>query len=571
MHPPQADDTIRIFDTTLRDGEQSPGASLTSGEKLMLAHQLAGLGVDVLEAGFPAASPDDHAAVRRVAHEVGGGLATPIIAGLARACPPDIESAAGAVASADRARIHTFLATSDLHLEHKLGLSRSEVIDRVGTMVRLARRHVDDVEFSPEDAGRSDPAFLIDVLAVAIEAGATTLNIPDTVGYTLPDEYGALIGRLIAETPGSDRVVWSVHCHDDLGLATANSLAGLRAGARQAEVTVNGIGERAGNASLEELVMAIATRGDELGLRTRVDPSRLCPTSRSVAELTGMAVPPNKAIVGANAFAHEAGIHQDGMLKHAGTYEIITPDTVGADGSRLVLGKHSGRHAFRQRLDALNVQLHDDDLAAAFRRFKRLAERKKTIGDADLLALVREEVSAPPQRWRFRDLSLAYDGSGQVTARVRVDEVGQRRIGVGRAEGAIDAVFSALGALTGIDATLDDFALRGVTPGADALGGVSVTLRAARAPEQPAPGFATDTDIVKGGARALVAAFNRLHALLPASAPPADPRQAAFADATATDPKRDNDATTACGRPIGRVYAEGADDGFPADYTVGIP
>ena len=390
--PPDDASRVRIFDTTLRDGEQSPGASLTADEKVFLAQRLAALGVDVLEAGFPAASPEDHQAVRRVAGAVGTADG-PIVAGLARCCRADVDTAFDAVRPAAKPRIHTFIATSDLHMERKLGLDRPQVLDRIRTWVGHARGLCDDVEFSPEDGSRSDPEFLIEALGVAIEAGATTLNIPDTVGYALPDEYGALIRRLIAETPGGDGVVWSVHCHDDLGLATANSLAGLAAGARQAEVTINGIGERAGNTSLEEVVMALETRRPILGLWTGIDTPRLTAASRDVSRLTGMPVPPNKAIVGANAFAHEAGIHQDGMLKDERTYEIMTPASVGCDRSRLVLGKHSGRHAFRVRLEELGVGLEGEALDHAFARFKDFADRHKTVGDDDLLALAQP---APP-------------------------------------------------------------------------------------------------------------------------------------------------------------------------------
>ncbi|MFN7963501.1 MAG: 2-isopropylmalate synthase [Thermoanaerobaculia bacterium] len=385
--------TVRIFDTTLRDGEQSPGASLTAAEKLTVAHQLARLGVDVLEAGFPAASPDDLAAVAEIAREVGeeGG---PVIAALARCEERDLDRAFQGVREAARPRIHTFLSTSDLHIEKKLQSSRAEVLRRVAAGVAQARSLCRDVEFSPEDASRSDPGFLVEVLAVAIERGATTLNIPDTVGYAVPFEYAALIAELRRRTPGAERVIWSVHCHDDLGLATANTLAGLAAGARQAEVTVNGIGERAGNASLEEVVMALATRPRFYGLRTGIATPELAATSRLVAELTGIEVPPNKAIVGDNAFAHEAGIHQDGMLKDHRTYEILRPESVGQSGSRLVLGKHSGRHAFRRRLAELGHALEGERLEHAFARFKALADRQKRVAEPDLLALVEEVAHA---------------------------------------------------------------------------------------------------------------------------------------------------------------------------------
>src|SRR4051812_8395543 len=388
---------VRIFDTTLRDGEQSPGATMTASEKLEVARALARLGVDVIEAGFPAASPDDLAAVRAIAAEVGAagaaGREPPIICALARAARPDIDAAWAGVRGAARPRIHTFLATSDLHLEHKLRMSRADVLTRVADMVAYARSLCDDVEFSAEDAGRSDPDFLHQVLDVAIRAGATTLNIPDTVGYTTPDEFGALIARIRAEVPGIDGVVLSVHCHDDLGLATANTLAGLVAGARQAEVTINGIGERAGNSSLEEIVMAIHTRAAKLGLSTGIDTTQLTAVSPLVSTATGIVVPPNKANVGANAFAHESGIHQDGMLKHQATYEIMRPETVGAAQTLLVLGKHSGRAALGARLAELGSPLSAAALDRVFARFKALTDRKKQVTDADIQGLVDALVS----------------------------------------------------------------------------------------------------------------------------------------------------------------------------------
>lgn len=379
---------VRVFDTTLRDGEQSPGASLTSDEKLEVARALAALRVDVIEAGFPAASPDDLEAVARIAAEVGSEASSPIVAGLARAHPADIDAAWQAVRHANRPRIHTFLATSDLHIERKLRTTREGVLARVAEQVAHAASLCEDVEYSPEDAGRSDRDFLAEVLHAAIEAGATTLNIPDTVGFTTPEEFGDLIRYLIAKTPGRHRVTWSVHCHDDLGLATANTLAGLCAGARQVEVTINGIGERAGNASLEEIVMALATRPRCFGLSTGVDTTQLVATSRLVSDLTGIVVQPNKAIVGANAFAHEAGIHQDGQLKDPRTYEIMRPEAIGHE-SRLVLGKHSGRHAFQKRLETLGLRLSGDQREHAFARFKSLADHKKRITDQDLVALAR--------------------------------------------------------------------------------------------------------------------------------------------------------------------------------------
>jgi 2-isopropylmalate synthase len=381
------DPHVHIFDTTLRDGEQAPGCTMTRDEKLAVARQLALLRVDVIEAGFPAASPGDWDAVHAVAQEVGtaGG---PTICALARANERDIDRCHSAIEPATKRRIHTFLATSDVHLEHKLRMSRAQVAEVVAAMVTHARACCEEVEFSPEDAGRSDPIFLREIVGIAIECGATILNIPDTVGYTTPDEYAAMIAGIRAYVPGAEQVVLSTHCHDDLGLAVANSLAGVRAGARQVECTINGIGERAGNASLEEVVMALCARRQLFGVETRIDTRELMRTSRLVSACTGIAVPPNKAIVGGNAFAHEAGIHQDGVLKNPLTYEIMRGDTVGWDGSTLVLGKHSGRHALRCRLEALGHRCEDAALDQVFARFKEVADRKKVVDDRDLAALL---------------------------------------------------------------------------------------------------------------------------------------------------------------------------------------
>jgi 2-isopropylmalate synthase len=390
-------DYVRIFDTTLRDGEQSAGAALSPEQKLDIARGLSRLGVDIIEAGFPASSPADREVVARIAAEVGNERADgrpsgepPWICGLARCNKQDIDTAWSSLKAARHPFIHTFLATSDIHMQHKLRMSRTEVVARVRDMVGYARSLCADVEFSPEDAGRSEPAFLYSVLETAIEAGATTINVPDTVGYNMPEEYGGLIAGIVGNVRGIERVVISTHCHNDLGLATANALAGVRAGARQVEATVNGIGERAGNTALEEVVMALHTRHALYGFTTGIDTRQLTPMSRLVSACTGMVVQPNKAVVGANAFAHESGIHQDGMLKNEETYEIMRPDTVGAGKSRLVLGRQSGRHAFRARLAELGYALDDASLVRAFERFKDMAAGKRHIEDDDLLMLVTE-------------------------------------------------------------------------------------------------------------------------------------------------------------------------------------
>jgi 2-isopropylmalate synthase len=516
---------VRIFDTTLRDGEQSPGATMTSAEKLEVARGLARLGVDVIEAGFPAASPDDLEAVRRIAVEVGNsadGGRVPIICGLARATQNDIDKAWQAVQPAARPRIHTFLATSEIHMQYKLRMTRQQVLDRVAEMVAYARSLCEDVEFSPEDAGRSDPAFLYEVLAVAIRAGATTLNIPDTVGYTTPDEFGALIAGIIQNTPGIENCIVSVHCHNDLGLATANTLAGLRAGARQAEVTINGIGERAGNTALEEVVMALHTRPQFYNLHTGIDTTQISRISKLVSNYTGMPVQPNKAIVGANAFAHEAGIHQDGMLKHSLTYEIMRPETVGATQSKLVLGKHSGRHALRTRLASLGYALDEAEMDQVFERFKHLADRKKTITDADLEALVSDELYQPRELFALDGLQVACGTMGMPTATVRLrGPDGQLHVSAAVGTGPVDAAYKAIDAIVKAPNTLQEFVVHAVTEGIDALGEVTVRIEGSDGLLQISPqreaevprtfgGYGADTDIVVASVKAYLAALNKL-------------------------------------------------------------
>ncbi len=509
----ESPEPVRIFDTTLRDGEQSPGASLTVPEKVKVANQLAALGVDIIEAGFPAASPGDLDAVRRISGEVGAEDG-PIIAGLARAKEADIDKAWLGVQAAAKPRIHTFLATSDLHMDRKLRMTRREVLEAVENMVRHARGHCEDVEFSPEDATRSDPAFLVEVLTAAIEAGATTLNIPDTVGYTMPGEYASLMKALIDQTPGGEEVIWSVHCHDDLGFATANTIAGLQAGARQAEVTVNGIGERAGNASLEEVVMALHTRRDRFGLCTGVETTRLVQTSRIVSNFTGIQVPPNKAVVGPNAFAHEAGIHQDGILKDQRTYEIMLPETVGLLGSRLVLGKHSGRHAFRIRMEELGFAFAEDELADAFGRFKELADLKKTVTDADLAVLARQQITDPEAVHTLRGLQVACGQPGMSTATVRLEATSGLQTAAAIGAGPVDAAFRAIDKIVGVETTLIEYDVHSVTSGIDALGEVTVRIReAAEEDGRVFGGYGADTDIITASAQAYLAALNRLMAV----------------------------------------------------------
>jgi 2-isopropylmalate synthase len=512
---------IHILDTSLRDGEQAPGASMATAEKLEVARALARLGVDVIEAGFPAASPDDHAAVAAIAAAVGraerGDQPPPVIQALARAHPSDLDAAWSAIRGAARPRLHTFLATSDLHLEHKLRATRAEVLARIDVMVRYARRLCPEVEFSPEDAGRSDREFLHQAVATAIAAGATVINLPDTVGYTLPDEFGALVAGVLAEAAGARDVIVSVHCHDDLGLAVANTLAGLRAGATQAEVTVNGIGERAGNASLEELVMLLHTRAPVLHYTTAIDTTQLMAASRTVARATSFAVAPNKAVVGANAFAHESGIHQDGVIKHRRTYEIMRPEDVGAATTRLILGKHSGRHAVAERLAALGVALDAEALARVFGRFKVLADRKRAIQDADLIALAAPERAPIPERFALDDLQVACGTIGLATATVRLrDPDGALKVHAAVGTGPVDATYKAIDAIVGAPVELVDFVVHAVTEGIDALGEVSV--RVAAAEERPAHGHGADTDIVVASAKAYLEALNQLLARAPLAA-----------------------------------------------------
>ena len=525
MNRMKKNDYVRIFDTTLRDGEQSPGATMTSAEKFELARGLARLGVDVIEAGFPAASPDDLEAVSRIAVEVGNPVDdshVPIVCGLARATRNDIDKAWDAVRLAAQPRIHTFLATSDIHMQYKLKMTRQQVLERVHEMVAYARSLCEDVEFSPEDAGRSDPQFLYLVLAEAIEAGATTLNIPDTVGYTMPEEFGALIEGIIRNTPKIENCIVSVHCHNDLGMATANTLAGIRAGARQAEVTINGIGERAGNTALEEVVMALHTRQSTLNLTTGIDTTQIMHMSRLVSNYTGILVQPNKAVVGANAFAHEAGIHQDGMLKHKQTYEIMRPETVGASHTKLVLGKHSGRHALKNRLVSLGYSLDETELDVVFKRFKALADKKKGITDADLEALVSDEIYQPRELFSLDGLQVACGTMGMPTATIRLrDQDGKLHVHASVGAGPVDAAYKAIDEIVRFPITLLEFVVHAVTEGIDALGEVTVRIRGEDSPpvidaqqemEQPRTfgGYGADSDIVVASVKAYLSALNKM-------------------------------------------------------------
>ncbi|MBA2595256.1 MAG: 2-isopropylmalate synthase [Chloroflexia bacterium] len=495
---------VIVFDTTLRDGEQSPGATLTANEKLEVADALVELGIDVMEAGFPAASPGDFEAVRSIANRVKGVT----VAGLARCNESDIERAAQAVRGAEAARIHTFIATSDIHLKHKLRMERQEVLDRVAHMVRFAKGFTADVEFSAEDATRSEWEFLAQVFGTAIAAGATTLNVPDTVGYTSPPEYAALMEFLLEQVPGLERAVISVHCHDDLGMATANTLAAVRAGARQVEVTMNGIGERAGNTSLEEVVMALATRGDQFGGGwTRIRKDRLVPTSRLVSSLTGVVVQPNKAIVGANAFAHEAGIHQDGMLKERTTYEIMDPTDVGWEGTRLVLGKHSGRAGFRNTLQEVGIRLDDDQLNESYQRFLDLADRKKFVTAADLVALVSDQLEVADDPLHLVRWNASLGSNGPATGSVVVNREGQEISGDGQGNGAVHALFQAIDSAIGIPCELEDYHVEAVTPGEDAQGQVRLRIRANG---RVYTGHGLATDVIEASARAYLAALSNV-------------------------------------------------------------
>ncbi len=493
---------VKIFDTTLRDGEQCPGASMNKLEKLSVANMLARLNVDIIEAGFPFASKDDFEGVKLIAQEVKG----PVIAGLARAREQDIDATWEAVRFAERGRIHTFLATSEIHMQHKLRMRREEVLAAAVAAVRYARRHTDDVEFSPEDATRSDHDFLCRVIEDVISAGATTINIPDTVGYTIPEEFAALIRLIRNKVPNIDRAVISVHCHNDLGLAVANSLAAIVEGAGQVECTVNGIGERAGNASMEEVVMALRVRKNFFNADTHIHAEEITKASRLVSSITGFVVQPNKAIVGANAFAHESGIHQDGLLKEKQTYEIMTPASVGLTEHKMVLGKHSGRHAFLAKLKEMGYSLKEDEVDATFERFKKIADQKKEVFEEDLEAIVAEKIYRNPDLYALKSLYVESGTETKPTAKIELEIEGVLVKDVGNGDGPVDAVYRTLRTMTKTEGKLLNYSVKGITRGTDAQGEVTVKLEEEG---KTFVGHGADTDIIIASAKAYINALNK--------------------------------------------------------------
>jgi 2-isopropylmalate synthase len=518
MSESQVGRRVTIFDTTLRDGEQAPGISLDPGEKLEIAEQLARLGVDVLEAGFPVASQGDYEAVKAIAESVGTAPQAPVIAALARTHDDDIERAAKALKAADRARIHVFVSTSEIHRRVMLHASEDDVVEQAVAAVRRARSHTDDVEFSPQDATRTDPDYLMRIVEAAVEAGATTVNIPDTVGYALPHDFGRLIAEIVRRV--GSQVVVSVHCHNDLGLAVANSLEAVRSGARQVEVAVNGLGERAGNCSMEEVVMALATRADLMDAPTSVRTREIARTSRLVSSITGYPVQPNKAVVGKNAFAHESGIHQHGVIQDRLTYEIMRAEDVGVVGAQIVLGKHSGRHAFSDQLQKMGYTLDREQIARAFVRFKELADRKVDLTDTDLEAIVTDEAfSAGDEAFELVELRVAGGTAALPSASVRLRaadgaEVDESATG----DGMVDAACRAIASAVGIDASLTDFHVAAVTGGVDALGDVTVKVDVGG---HRYTGRGVSTDVVEASARAFLAALNRSVRLRPVNPAPA--------------------------------------------------
>ncbi len=511
-HKRDAADRVVIFDTTLRDGEQSPGASMTLSEKLQVAELLDEMGVDIIEAGFPIASNGDFQAVNEIAKIASNA----VVCGLARAGAKDIDRAGEALKPAKRSRIHTFISTSPVHMKYKLQMEPGDVLAAVTSSVQLARKWTDDVEWSPEDATRTDPDFLCRCVEAAIKAGAGTINIPDTVGYTVPQEYHALISMLREKVPGADKVVFSTHCHDDLGLAVANSLAGVAAGARQVECTINGIGERAGNAALEEVHMAIDTRNDVLPYWTSIDAAYITRASKIVSAVTAFPVQYNKAIVGKNAFAHESGIHQDGMLKHTETYEIMTPESIGLKESALVMGKHSGRHAFREKLKELGYELGDNALQDAFQRFKDLADKKKHVFDEDIEALVDDELATANDRIKVVALTVIAGTSGPQKATITLEVDAKHHTREATGDGPVDATFNAIKAIVPHEARLPLYQVHAVTEGTDAQAEVSVRLEENG---KSVIGRGADTDTMVASARAYVSALNKLLVKREKSAP----------------------------------------------------
>ncbi len=501
-------ETVRIFDTTLRDGEQSPGATLTRAEKVEIARHLEQMGVDIIEAGFPIASDGDFEAVSAIAAEV----TKSVICGLARSTPKDIDRAGEAVKHAARGRIHIFCATSKIHREHKLKKGREEIIRISRESIQQARQYTKDVEFSPEDASRTELDFLEEIVHAAIEAGATTINMPDTVGYATPKGYGEIFAHIRKKLNTDARgVVLSAHCHDDLGMAVANSLAAVENGARQVECTINGIGERAGNAALEEIVMAIKTRHDFYNVKTNIDATKIYPASRMVSTLTGLSVQRNKAIVGRNAFAHESGIHQDGVLKFRETYEIMDPAHVGIAKNELVLGKHSGRHAFKDRVMTLGYGLNDEQIEAAFVKFKALADKKKEVFDEDIEALVDEQLELGQNLWELTGLQVTSGRNTVPTATVTIkDSRGETLQDASIGDGPVDAIYSAIQRLTGVKVALTDYRIRAVTKGKDAMGEVQIELEHSG---RKIRGRGVSTDILEASALAYLAAINRLRNL----------------------------------------------------------
>lgn len=499
-------DYVRIFDTTLRDGEQAPGASLDPDGKLEIARQLVRMGVDIIEAGFPVSSPGDFESVLRISKDVAGA----VICGLSRCVVKDIDAASQALQPAKQKRIHLFIATSPIHMQYKLKKTEDEVIEIAREAIRYAKKSFDDIQFSPEDASRSEPEFLYKFLEMVIKEGATTVNIPDTVGYAIPEEFAHLIEGILNNVPNINKAVISVHCHNDLGLAVANSLAAVKAGARQIECTVNGIGERAGNASMEEVVMALNVRNDYFGIKSRINTKEIIRASRLVSKLTGFVVAPNKAIVGKNAFRHESGIHQDGMLKHKQTYEIMRPEDVGLEESDLVLGKHSGRHALVKRLEKLGFQLEEEKISAVFEAFKRLADRKKEVFDDDLLELVADQMRSGIGKWQLVYVKTSVDTTKDMQdAEVCLSFEGKEEIGRAQGDGPVDACYKAIEKITGVYGRLVSYHISSITAGKDAMGEVAISVAFDK--DVVVNASASSTDIIEASVKAYLNALNRFN------------------------------------------------------------